>query len=149
MNQEHWVSIINRVTAFQPLDLDDDIRKFAPLSNSAASSHMLCGENGKQSAYLWQHDNPNGAFLGVRIKQFPDDIAQLAISLASLAIEKQLYPIILTTLDDTGLQQYGFRVERIAGETPLEITQCEREFTAFWGLVVIVDLDQITTMTKV
>jgi len=60
------------------------------------------------------------------------------MTLAQMAAEKGGFPIILSHLDVCGLEQFGFRVERIGGSTDEEIAACEAQVCAFWNIVMVI-----------
>ena len=39
----------------------------------------------------------------------------------------------------TGFERFGFRVERIGGDTPEEIERTEQQLARFWNLAIIID----------
>jgi len=146
MNKKFWNSVITLVTADKPADLDRDIMDFStdPASKTAGAKTLTCEENREiRSGVLWPLKNPNSAFLGVRVTRPLDDRHLKAILLASLAIEKEVTPIILTTLGESGFEKFGFRVERLAGETRAEVLASEQNLKVFWDLVTVIDIQDL------
>jgi hypothetical protein len=49
-------------------------------------------------------------------------------------MEKEVEVIIFNHLDHCGLERFGFRCERITGDTPEEREACEEQIRRFWGI---------------
>lgn len=59
-----------------------------------------------------------------------------AATLAALAMEHEAEIVILSHLPYSGYERFGFRVERISGETQEERAACEAQVIAFWDIQV-------------
>ena len=71
------------------------------------------------------------------------EVTSLARRLAATALERGIFPVILTTLDQSGFERFGFRVERLteagrAGE--------EAELAGFRNFALILDADDLMLM---
>ena len=51
--------------------------------------------------------------------------------LAAFAIERDVEIVVLSEADCSGFERFGFRVERIAGDTPEERAACEDQIRRF------------------
>ena len=58
--------------------------------------------------------------------------------LAQMAAEKAAHPVILSHVDVTGLEKFGFRVERVAGNTEAERHAAEEQLKRFWNIVLVI-----------
>ncbi len=65
------------------------------------------------------------------------DAADRAIRLAAFAIERDVEIIVLNETDRSGLERFGFRIERISGETPEARAACEDQIRRFWNLDLV------------
>ena len=45
--------------------------------------------------------------------------------------------MVLSTTDVTGLERFGFRIERIAGETREARRRCEAQVRRFWSIDLV------------
>ena len=80
-----------------------------------------------------------GVFLDDAAERLPDAHTSLmATRYASLAIEKECEVIILSHQSNAGFERFGFRVERIAGETAAQRDGCVAQIRQFWGLEIMI-----------
>lgn len=130
-----WSAILSRVTPDRPENLDPVIRGDAALP---APGRMLApGGPVPPSAALWPTGDESLARIGVRIAEPLADPTRAALHLAAAAIERRVIPIILSRLDQSGLERFGFRVERIP-EGP-GAAAAEAELRKFWNLALVID----------
>jgi hypothetical protein len=74
------------------------------------------------------------------------DATRTALRLASAALERGVTPIILTTLDASGFERFGFRVERFLPGPGADRTAWEAEMTAFWSLALVIDASDVAAL---
>ena len=55
-------------------------------------------------------------------------------------------PIILTALDQTGFERFGFRIERFLPGPGADRAAWEAEMTAFWQLAIIIDAADVAAL---
>lgn len=65
------------------------------------------------------------------------DVVDRATRLAAFAAEHDVDAVILCDTDRSGFERFGFRVERIAGDTPEERAACEDQIRRFWNLDLV------------
>jgi hypothetical protein len=65
------------------------------------------------------------------------DIADRAMRLAAFAAERDVQVVVLAEADRSGFERFGFRVERLAGDTPQERAACEAQIRRFWNLDLV------------
>jgi hypothetical protein len=63
-----------------------------------------------------------------------DHPADVALRLGSLAIEQDVEVIVFCTLDYSGLERFGFRTEKVAGETETQRDACLDQLRQFWNI---------------
>ncbi|SIO57190.1 hypothetical protein SAMN05444722_3695 [Rhodovulum sp. ES.010] len=134
-----WSAIVGRITPARPVELDAVIRgdaaprpRGAMLAPAPAPAPAV-----PVSAALWRQEDETLSRIGIRITAPLDDPARAALHLASAVIERRVIPIILSRLDHSGFERFGFRVERVpdgAGAAAVEA-----ELRKFWNLAIIVD----------
>jgi len=141
MTPDDWLEIVLRITPDSPADLDADM--FDDLGPGVGVADDAGCAPGPLSARLWDRDDPEPASVGVRVTRPLADCADIALRLASIAVERDIYPVILTSLPVSGFEPFGFRVERIAAAPGPERTRQEEELSRFWALALIVDAEDI------
>ena len=57
--------------------------------------------------------------------------------LDSLTAERDVEIVVLTDADRSGFERFGFRVERLAGDTPAARAACEDQIRRFWNLDLV------------
>jgi hypothetical protein len=135
MTVEHWSVVLSRLTLSAPIDLDDQLGAEVQLPPGIENF------GNAKSPELWARPD-DWACIGIRILSPPGNLVESARRLASVAIERNVTPIILSPLASTGFERFGFRVERIP-ESPGEARNaCEADLQAFWDMPIIFDLEE-------
>jgi hypothetical protein len=98
------------------------------------------------SRLLWRLADTRWSSIGVRVDAPLPDPAALALRLAAAAVERQVLPVILTTLDRSGLERFGFRTERVTGKAEADRLACEAELARFWNLAIIIDAADVSLL---
>ena len=144
MTETDWLQILLRITPQAPLDLDAAVLG-STQAGGASLPPILTPVPPVVSSRLWLREPPEQAYIGLRVTRPLADCPALAVRLASIAIERGVCPVILTTLPVSGFETYGFRIERLS-EAPEEQARQEAELTAFWALALIVDAEDIALL---
>ncbi|MBV1902837.1 MAG: hypothetical protein KUG58_04295 [Marinosulfonomonas sp.] len=148
MTPEFWNSVLSRITPSQPVDLDASIfdagkHQPSPVTNIAANDLT---RSTAPSAMLWQDPENRQSCIGVRVDEPLADCTVAATRLAAAALERGVTPIMLTTLPDCGFERFGFRVERLVGQTRQELEICEKELMQFWNMAIVIDVKDIALL---
>lgn len=131
-----WETVIARVTRNDPANLDDLLR---PLDGrSADPGRDLFPEAVGLIPFAPEFREPDTIAVGVRVQEPRSDAADLAVQLGTFAAERNVEVVVLSHIDYSGLERFGFRTERIAGDDPAARTACERQVATFWNLEVII-----------
>ncbi|MEM9707336.1 MAG: hypothetical protein AAF871_00970 [Pseudomonadota bacterium] len=139
MSDELWADIIARITPNRPHDMDQG--KTGPKPKPLE----LVGPPGPVAPEMWRRAG-NQTYVGIRVRSAPGDPGPLALRLASMAIERQVIPVILSYVDMSGFEQFGFRVERLLAEPADLAEELEAELQAFWDLAMVIDLGDVTLL---
>lgn len=150
MSDDSWLEVLKRVSTSEPIDLDRLIfERDGPETSTSAQ-----GEFPNRGAYsptpslaLWNLDQDENARLGVRVNAPLPDATQAACRLAAAALEKGISPIIFSTLPVSGLERFGFRVERVMGDTSEERAACEEQLKKFWNVAIVIDAFDIVSLS--
>ena len=149
MKDEAWLAVLSRVSVAKPMDLDAAIFETKSKVDSKNLGFRSSGDSAgarPPSTRLWNRENTGNSYLGVRVHEAPADCTQVAVRLAAGALERGIIPIILTSLPDSGFERFGFRVERIMGETPQEREACEEELKRFWDMAIVIDVSDVASL---
>ena len=139
MTADLAMDILARLQDAAPVDLD---RMRGAPGAATQGATLVTADPIALSPALWSHAE-GWACLGIRVTTPLPDVTSLARRLAATALERGIFPVILTTLDQSGFERFGFRVERLteagrAGE--------EAELAGFWNFALILDADDLMLM---
>jgi hypothetical protein len=143
MSGDRWFDVIARVSADAPADLDEILN--AGSGTEAPVPSCLADGPAVLSSRLWERDDAV-SHIGIRIDRPPRDVRRLALRLASAAAERGVVPIILSSLGRTGLEQYGFRVERLPEGPPELVALFESELRKFWDMPIVISMSDVETL---
>lgn len=145
MRDELWLDVISRITTDEPINLDELLFGEEP---EEQSSMVAATDEGyiKPSKTLWKNAGASQSYIGIRVNKRLTDYTDAALKLASVALERGVAPIILTTLPDSGFEQFGFRVERLIYNNTADCIAQEQELMQFWNLAIIIDMAQIAAL---
>lgn len=135
MDPKQWDTIVLRICPHDADDLDDLLSPFDP----------RCGEPGRDVFPLPEAVlMPNAALkrgdevcVGLRAQDADEAVVDRAMRLAAFAAERDVTIVVLNETDRSGLERFGFRIERIAGETPEQRAACEDQVRRFWNLDLV------------
>lgn len=138
MTDDESLAVLARLTERSPVDLDAPFARI-PAAGAARTRQPRADDDPSPAAALWARDDPALSFVGIRVDAPLSDPRRLAARLAAVAVERGVIAIILTSCPLTGLEPFGFRIERLPAAPEDERARCEREIARFWGLAIIVD----------
>jgi hypothetical protein len=141
MSEAFALGILSRLHDAEPVDLDALLAADAGPKGGA----LPTGAGAPLSPALWQFD-AGWACLGIRVTEPSEDVTALARHLAATAVERGIIPVILSTLDQSGFERFGFRVERLSGATPEARAAEEAELQGFWNFALILDAADLALM---
>ena len=75
--------------------------------------------------------------VGVRAAAADAAASDRAMRLAAFAIERDVQIVVLSESDHSGFERFGFRVERISGDSPEARAACEDQIRRFWNLDLV------------
>ncbi|MEM9343086.1 MAG: hypothetical protein AAGA87_08585 [Pseudomonadota bacterium] len=136
-----WLDAIARLRPEAPEMLDDLL---LPGQGTGAVTFQPCDT--PPSANLWARAEHGPSYIGVRVTDETSATAETALKLASAAAERNVVPVILSHVAQSGFERFGFRLERVAGQTPEEREACEAELIRFWDITVVVDANRVSAL---
>lgn len=140
MTQGQWLSVLARIAPGEPLDLD--------MSKDGAGGALPAWEPGMPppSPRLWERAELDISYIGIRVDRPVANQGHVALKLAAAALERGVTPVILTSLDSSGFERFGFRVERFVGASAADRAAWEAEMSAFWSFALIIDAADVTAL---
>lgn len=130
-----WSSILSRIGQHDAEDIDallaprdphrtEPGRELFPLPEA-----VLMPEAGMKRA--------DAVAVGLRATAGAADVVERAMRVAAFAAERDVEIVVLTDADRSGFERFGFRVERLAGDTPAARAACEDQIRRFWNLDLV------------
>lgn len=148
MSENPWFDILARISTHSPIDLDAHLPAFpeGPTTSKGNPSVRQDNDAGNlpPSSTLWPTRDVQQSYIGIRVKEPVADCAAIAIKLAAAAVERNVIPIILSQLDLSGFEQFGFRVERLP---TVDHSTAEAELVSFWNLAIVIDAHDVTLLS--
>ena len=135
MEPLQWSSILSRIGPHDAEDIDallaprdpnrtEPGRELFPLPEA-----VLMPETGMKRA--------DAVAVGLRAAAGAADVVERAMRVAAFAAERDVEIVVLTDADRSGFERFGFRVERLAGDTPAARAACEDQIRRFWNLDLV------------
>ena len=135
-HSDRWLAVIAAITPQAPEDLDPLIG--GHIAGAPEAGHLLFPAEAADTAPPFSFEAESTVTFAARITEATPNRLELAMNLAQMALEKGAEAIILSHVDDPMLDRFGFRVERIAGETEEERAACEAQVIHFWNIVFVI-----------
>ncbi len=135
MTGRDWSQVLAGLSPHMPTDLDG-------LDATTTPPGRLTPPKRPPSSRLFRLETER-AGIGVRVRARLEDPSALAARLAAIALERDLMPIILSDIPRSGFERWGFRVERISGESECERDAMIEEVKAFWSIAVVVEAEDV------
>lgn len=142
MTRADWLAVLTRIGPDDPIDLDRVLPHDATPPVPEPTGLVAPTDPPPPSARIWHRRPPDGGSLGVRIGRPLPDPGAAALRLAAVALERGITPVILSSLDMSGFERFGFRVERLPAE-PGARAAAEAELARFWDMSILIDAEEI------
>ena len=136
---DDWFTTLLRISPHAPVDLDGPPAAPLVATDDAAEPR----DPAPLSERLWTRPLPERAYIGIRVDGTPLDVPAIALRLCAIAIERQVYPVILSTTAASGFEGLGFRIERLPSAPGPERERAEDDLRRFWSLSLIIDAGDI------
>ena len=130
-----WSAVLARLGRERAVNLDVEIGRFDP--DAAAEPGRVVFPEPANPVVIPEVSHKRPAIGVVVSSKSAAEDAALAGHLAALAIERECEVIILTEDPLSGFERFGFRTERIAGESDAEKAACLEQIRSFWGLEIV------------
>lgn len=138
MEMQNYSTIMSRISPHRADDVDDltaryDDRGAVP----GGSGGDVFPELEAVFTIAPQFSRPDAICIGFRAGSEIDDAAERAMRLAAMAIERDVEVIVLAEDDLSGLERFGFRVERIPPRAIATHDDWFDQLRRFWGLDLV------------
>ena len=135
MDLKQWSAILSRIGPHDADDLDELLATFDPRQSAAGRDVFPLPE-----AVLMPQTalkRADAVCVGVRAAADGRVASDRAMRLAAFAIERDVQIVVLSEADRSGLERFGFRVERLSGDSPEARAACEDQIRRFWNLDLV------------
>jgi hypothetical protein len=135
MDETQWIALVSRISPHDADDLDDLLAPFDrrqgiagrdifPLPEAVLRPHVVLKRN-------------DAICVGLRAPA-PNSVAfDRALRVAAFAIERDVQIVVLSEADYSGFERFGFRIERISGDSGEKREACEDQVRRFWNLDLV------------
>lgn len=132
MDQARWSETVLRIARQDADDIDDLLADAGPQPEGRAIFPEV-------DAVLMPNatmKRADAVSVGIRAAPQLPDAADRAMRLAAFAIERDVEIVVLAEGDTAGMERFGFRTERVAGEGPAR-EACEDQIRRFWNIDLV------------
>lgn len=135
METEQWTALLSRIVPQVADDLDDMLGRYDP--RRAEPGLDVFPEVSAQLLHQTALKRSDAVAIGFRVSSPLADPADCAARLVAFAAERDAEIIVLAEVDVTGLDRFGFRIERVVGGSPEARRACEAQIRRFWNIDLV------------
>jgi hypothetical protein len=135
MEMPHWTTLMSRIVPQDADDLDALAGAYDPRADREGRELLPPGEAVTRPETALKR--ADAVCVGLRVTAPLADAADRALRLAAFAAERDVEIIVLAHAAHTGLERFGFRVERIVGDTPEDRARCEDQIRRLWNIELV------------
>jgi hypothetical protein len=136
METSDYAAMVSRVCPQEADNLDPLIDTLAPRSRTPGADLFPEIEAVSMPEVRFRVDD--AVTIGVMVRETIPNAADMALRLAAMAFERDAEVVILSAVDLCGLERFGFRVERMAGETHAARAACVDQVRRFWNIDLVI-----------
>lgn len=135
MDPTQWNSLLSRIARHDAEDIDDLLAPRDPCrATPGRDLFPLPDAVLMPSAEMKRAD---AVAVGLRAGDATPDVVDRAMRVAAFAAERDVEIVVLTDADRSGFERFGFRVERVAGDSAEARAACEDQIRRFWNLDLV------------
>lgn len=135
MDQTLWNSILSRIGRDDAEEIDALLAPYDPQRTAPGRDLFPLPEAVLMPEAEMKRTDAVG--VGLRAGGAGPDVVDRAARVAAFAAERDVEIVVLTDADRSGFERFGFRVERIAGDTVEARDACEDQIRRFWNLDLV------------
>jgi hypothetical protein len=135
MDLKQWSAVLLRIGPHDADDLDELLATFDPRQKGPGREIFPLPE-----AVLMPQTalrRADAICVGVRAAAADATACDRAMRLAAFAVERDVQIVVLGEADHSGFERFGFRIERISGDSPKARAACEDQIRRFWNLDLV------------
>lgn len=129
MTLDRWSAILGRIIAAEPEALEGQ--------QARAEGREIFPEITTVPMPETSMARSDAVVVGFRVTEPLPDLVDRAARLAAFALERDVEVVILSHVDESGFERFGFRVERIAGNDAGARGACEEQIRRFWNIDLV------------
>jgi hypothetical protein len=135
MDTARWTAILSRIDPRDAADIDDIARDFDPRAAVPGRDVFPDVEGCLMPRATFKRED--AVAIGLRIAAEPTDAADRAMRVTAFALEREVEVVVLSDCDRSGFERFGFRVERVTGDTEARRAACEEQIRRFWSIDLV------------
>ena len=136
MEPTDYERVMSRITPCSADDLDDMLA--AESSRTASPGAVLFPAIEAPLMPQVAFRRPDAICVGFRVARSDRPAVDRAVRFAAMALERDVEVVVLAEEDVCGLERFGFRIERIAGEGECR-RSCVDQLQRFWALDLLLE----------
>lgn len=136
MTTERWSGVLTRITRNDACEVDEIAGAFDSRRNPIGRPIFPEGMAPLMPQTAFKVEET--ACIGVRMTEPRENLTDMAMHLTTLALEKNVEIVVLSHLPYSGLERFGFRCERVAGDTEEARVACEEQLCRFWNIEIVI-----------
>ncbi|TPE48849.1 hypothetical protein [Amaricoccus solimangrovi] len=135
MDHARWTEILSRIDPRDAADIDDIAAAFEP--RAAVPGRDIFPEVEGCLLPRAGFRREDAVAIGLRVTEEPADVADRAMRVTAFALERDVEVVVLSHVDRSGFERFGFRVERVSGDTEEARAACEDQIRRFWSIDLV------------
>lgn len=136
MDAQRWATILSRIVPQVATDVDAEIGPSDPRRPAGEGRDLFPRTDGMLFAQA-PMKRADAVCVGLRVLDELPDAADRAMRVAAFALSRDVEIVVLAHCDASGFERFGFRVERVSGDTPAERACCEDQIRRFWNIDLV------------
>ena len=134
METQRWKAVLSRIGPHGADDLDGVVGAHdVPRDPGREIFPTIAAVPPPQTALK----RPDTVCVGIRVAAHLTNAADQALRLIAFAAERSVEIVVLAETDTTGLERFGFRIERIVGDDAEARARCEAQVRRFWNIDLV------------
>jgi hypothetical protein len=136
VSDDRWSEVVARIVAAAPERIDDLTAPFEPSTTGTPGGEVFPVVEGVLMPQT-EMARSDAVAVGFRVEAPLPDLVDRALRLAAFALEHDCEIVVLSHVEESGFERFGFRVERIVGATDEERAACDEQIRRFWNIDLV------------
>ncbi|MFQ8429774.1 hypothetical protein [Amaricoccus sp. W119] len=135
MDHTRWTTILSRIDSRDAVDIDDLAAMVEPRAEVPGRDIFPEVEGCLLPRAAFRR--ADGVAIGLRVTEPPADAADRAMRVTAFALERDVEVVVMSDVDRSGFERFGFRVERVSGDSEEARAACEEQIQRFWSIDLV------------